>query len=102
MSDKILFRIVITISVFICVAVIILNQKILPRPEHIPDFVKSLPKLNAFINGACSMLLLTSLYFIKRKKITIHKRINITAFVLSSLFLVSYITFHWLMEETKF
>ena len=31
-----------------------------------------------------------------------HKRINIVAFVLSSLFLVSYILFHWLAPETKF
>ena len=102
MKEKDIFRTIFSISVLICIAVIILNQKILPRPENIPDFVKSLPLLNAFINGTCTVLLLTSLYFIKRKKITIHKQINITAFVLSSFFLISYITFHWLMEETKF
>ena len=31
-----------------------------------------------------------------------HKRINILAFILSSLFLVSYILFHWLAPETKY
>ncbi len=31
-----------------------------------------------------------------------HKNINLTAFVLSSLFLVSYILFHWLAPETHY
>jgi putative membrane protein len=53
-----------------------------------------LPALNAIMNGICSLLLLLSLYFIKRKQIAIHKKLNIAAFTLSSLFLVSYIIFH--------
>ena len=102
MSEKNIFRTIFSISILICIAVIILNQKILPRPEHIPSFVTFLPKLNAIINGTCSLLLLLSLYFIKQKKIVLHKRINITAFILSAVFLISYVTFHWLMNETKF
>ena len=31
-----------------------------------------------------------------------HKRINILAFVLSSIFLVSYILFHWLSPEIRY
>jgi len=61
MNDKVTFRIVLGISIFVFVAVIILNRKILPVPEVIPDFVYQLPKLNAFINGTCSILLLISL-----------------------------------------
>lgn len=102
MNDKITFRIVLGISIFVFIAVIILNRKILPVPAVIPDFVYQLPKLNAFINGTCSILLLISLYFIKRKNIEAHKKVNITAFVLSSLFLISYITYHWMAKETSF
>jgi putative membrane protein len=102
MNDKITFRIVLGISIFVFIAVVILNRKILPVPEIIPDFVYQLPKLNAFINGTCSILLLISLYFIKRKNIEAHKRTNIVAFLLSSLFLVSYITYHWLAKETSY
>jgi len=102
MNDKITFRIVLGISIFVFIAVVILNRKILPVPETIPDFVYQLPKLNAFINGTCSILLLISLYFIKRKNIEAHKRTNIVAFLLSSLFLVSYITYHWLAKETSY
>ncbi|RYE25079.1 MAG: DUF420 domain-containing protein [Sphingobacteriaceae bacterium] len=47
-------------------------------------------------------VLILSLYFIKQKNIAMHKRINITAFVFSSLFLVSYIAFHYLAPETKY
>ena len=102
MNDKVTFRIVLGISIFVFIAVIILNRKILPVPAVIPDFVYQLPKLNAFINGTCSILLLISLYFIKRKNIEAHKKVNITAFVLSSLFLISYITYHWMAKETSF
>lgn len=102
MNDKLTFRIVLGVSIFVFIAVVILNRKILPVPEHIPDFVYQLPKLNAFINGTCSILLMISLYFIKQKNIVMHKKVNITAFILSSLFLVSYITYHWLAKETAY
>ena len=102
MNDKSTFRIVLGISIFVFVAVIILNRKILPVPEVIPGFVYQLPKLNAFINGTCSLLLMVSLYFIRQKNIEAHKKVNITAFILSSVFLVSYITYHWLAKETSY
>lgn len=90
------------ISIFVFVAVVILNRKILPVPEVIPDFVYKLPKLNAFLNGTCTLLLLLSLYMIKEKNIAVHKKLNIIAFILSSLFLVSYITYHWMAQETSY
>jgi|SRR6185503_2903651 len=102
MTDKFIFRFVAAVSVFVFLVVLVLNRKLIPAPAQVPSFVVYLPKLNALLNGTCSLLLLTSLYFIKQKKITIHKRINITAFCLSSLFLVSYILFHYLAPETKY
>ncbi len=102
MNDKSVFRLVMGISIFVFVAVVILNKKILPVPEAIPDFVYKLPKLNAFLNGTCTLLLLLSLYMIKQKNIATHKKLNILAFVLSSVFLVSYITYHWMAQETAY
>lgn len=83
-------------------AVIILNRKILPVPEVIPDFVYKLPKLNAFINGTCSLLLLLSLYFIRQRNIPLHRKLNILTFCLSAVFLLSYITYHWMAHETVY
>lgn len=102
MSEKLIFRIVLGISIFVLLAVIILNKKILPVPAEIPLFVYKLPTLNAFLNGTCSILLLCSLYFIKNKNIEMHKKLNITAFVFSAIFLVSYITYHWMAKETSY
>jgi putative membrane protein len=97
MSDKLISRIITAISIFVLVVVVILQSKILnifPQKEAIPTWVFSLPLLNAIINGTCSILLLLSLYFIKKKDIKTHKNLNILTFILSSLFLVSYIIFH--------
>jgi putative membrane protein len=102
MNDKLVFRLVIVVSVVVFVAVVILNKKILPVPEVIPDFVYKLPKLNATLNGTCSLLLLLSLYMIKQRNIAVHKKLNIIAFFLSALFLLSYITYHWMAQEATF
>ena len=102
LKEKQVFRWVLTLSIVVFVAVIILNRKILPRPEIVPSFAYYLPMLNAIINGTCSLLLILSFRAIKRKEIETHKKINLTAFVLSSLFLISYITYHWLANETSF
>jgi len=97
MSDKLISRTITAISIFVLVVVVILQSKILnifPQKEAIPTWVFSLPLLNAIINGTCSILLLLSLYFIKKKDIITHKKLNILTFILSALFLVSYIIFH--------
>ncbi|MBI4945415.1 MAG: DUF420 domain-containing protein [Bacteroidetes bacterium] len=100
MTDKKIFTLSVVISIIVFAVVIILN--IIPKPDYVPEFVRHLPLLNATINGTCSVLLLASFYFIKRKNVPVHKNINITAFFLSSVFLISYILYHYFSEETKF
>ena len=102
MTDKFIFRFVAGISIFVFAVVVILNRKVIPAPATLPSFTFFLPKLNAILNGTCSVLLLISLYFIKQGNVTMHKRINVLTFILSSLFLVSYIGFHYLAPETRF
>ena len=88
------------ISAVVFILILVLGA--LPPSQNIPAYVKYLPTLNACINGSCFVLLLFSLYFIKRKRIDIHKRINITTFLLSSLFLISYVILHSYGVETKY
>ena len=102
MTDKFIFRFVAAVSIFVFLVVVILNRHLIPAPAAVPSFVKYLPKLNAILNGTCSVLLLISLYFIKNGNIPMHKRVNILTFCLSSLFLVSYILFHYLKPESIF
>jgi putative membrane protein len=100
MKDKSVFKIILALSLFVFGVVVILYS--LPKQNFIPEWAKQLPLLNATINGACSLLLVISLWCIKNKKIQWHKRLNLATFMLSSLFLVSYIIFHAFGVETKF
>lgn len=102
MNDKAVFRLVTAISIFVFGVVIVLNRKILPQPEVMPGFVQYLPPFNAIVNGTCAVLLLISLWAIMNKKISLHKKINLTTFILSSLFLVSYILAHFFMPDIRY
>jgi len=61
-----------------------------------------LPAVNAMFNGLSAIALITGLTFIKRRRITAHRNAMMTAFVFSSLFLVSYITNHALHGDQLF
>ncbi|HWY09952.1 MAG TPA: DUF420 domain-containing protein [Bacteroidia bacterium] len=89
-------------TIVIVAAVTILNKKILPVPDTIPSFIFKLPMLNAILNGSCSVLLIFSLLAIKKRNIPLHRKLNLTAFLLSSLFLVSYVTAHYFIPDTKY
>lgn len=101
-NDKTVFKIVLAVSALICVVVVVLNQKLIPVPDTFPSFIYKLPLLNAFLNGSCSVLLIASLWAIKKRNIELHKKLNLTAFLLSSLFLISYVTAHYFIPDTKF
>lgn len=101
-NDKTVFKIVLAVSALICIVVVVLNQKLIPVPDTFPGFIYKLPMVNAFLNGSCSILLISSLWAIKKRNIELHKKLNLTAFLLSSLFLISYVTAHYFIPDTKF
>ena len=57
---------------------------------------------NAIVNSCVAVLLIAALIAVKSKNYLLHKRIMITAIILSALFLLSYICHHLLSGETKF
>jgi len=59
-------------------------------------------QLNAVINSMVTFLLLAGLAVVRQGKYLLHKRIMITALVLSVIFLVSYICHHLFAGETRF
>jgi putative membrane protein len=61
-----------------------------------------LPNLNALLNGLAALALLIGFYFIKQRRIAAHRASMLTAFVFSSLFLVSYIANHALHGDQKY
>lgn len=59
-------------------------------------------KANAIINSLVAILLIGALIAVKNKKFEAHKKMMMTAMILSILFLVSYICHHLFTGETKF
>lgn len=59
-------------------------------------------KVNAVINSAVAILLAAALIAIKQRKPLLHKKLMMSAMILSILFLVSYIAHHLLAGETTF
>jgi len=57
--------------------------------------LNTLPTLNAVLNSVSAILLALGYYFIRRRDITAHKRCMLGAFATSSLFLISYLTYHY-------
>jgi putative membrane protein len=56
--------------------------------------VADLPKVNATLNGLSFALLLCGFYFIRKRKIKIHKTFMLSALAVSALFLASYLYYH--------
>lgn len=61
-----------------------------------------LPALNAVLNGLCTMFLLLGLRHILRREILAHRNSMFGAFVVSSVFLVTYIVNHILHGDMLF
>jgi uncharacterized membrane protein YozB (DUF420 family) len=56
------------------------------------------PALNAFLNGTSAVLIGAGLYFIRSGRIQAHKRMMLSAFVTSCLFLTSYLYYHLVLR----
>ena len=54
-----------------------------------------MPTLNALLNGLAFILLLTGYALIKKGKKKAHRNAMVAAFVVSALFLISYLTYHY-------
>jgi len=91
---------IIAVSVIVFAAIVALGK--IKLAVHLGFNEHIFARINAAINSAVSLLLLSGLIAVKNKKYLLHKRIMITAIILSSLFLVSYICHHLFSGETKF
>src|ERR1700732_5168975 len=61
-----------------------------------------LPALNALLNALSAIALVTGFCFIRAKRVSEHRAAMFTAFVFSSLFLITYITNHALHGDMRF
>tara|TARA_B100000959_G_C14808881_1_gene552917 strand:- start:23 stop:547 length:525 start_codon:yes stop_codon:yes gene_type:complete len=84
---------IISIAISGAVAFLILG----PRPEGIKNSldVSNLPFINAFLNFITTVLLILGYTLIRKGKIKKHKLVMQGAFGTSTLFLISYVIYHW-------
>ena len=101
MKEKSYSGLIIALSIAVPALVALLYY--IPKPNLQLGFdLKILPAFHATLNFTTALLLVAGLYFIKSKNVPVHKRCMLTAFSLSILFLISYVTYHSLAKETHF
>lgn len=70
--------------------------------DYSSNLITSLPALNALLNSASTVLLLFGYNAIRQRDFNKHMKYNLTAFVTSSLFLISYVIYHNFHGSTPF
>jgi putative membrane protein len=92
---------IIVISIVINVLVLVLAG--IPGVENFTAFdVKILPLMNAIFNSFTFLFLICALLAIVNKKVTLHRQFIYSAFISTSLFLISYVTYHFIAESTSY
>ena len=64
--------------------------------------ISDLPTLNAILNSISAILLTIGYVFIKQKNREAHRRCMLGAFTTSTLFLISYLVYHFNVGSVKF
>lgn len=64
--------------------------------------VRDLPAVNASLNALCTVLLLVGFKLIRKRRINAHKRVMLSAFVVSILFLTCYLIYHAQVGSVKY
>ena len=61
-----------------------------------------IPSINAALNATCVLLLILGYVMIRQKRITAHKYFMGSAFIVSILFLISYLIYHYQVGSVSF
>ena len=61
-----------------------------------------MPAVNASFNATAAMLLVAGRFAIARRNVELHKRLMVSAFALSGLFLLGYVAYHFVHGDTKY
>jgi putative membrane protein len=101
-NDKKAKTLIIVFSIIVFAAVSILGRYNLAGKITLPFDVHIFALANGIINGMVAILLLAGLLAVKKKNYLLHKKIMLTAMVLSVLFLISYICHHLFAGETVY
>ncbi|RNA69219.1 DUF420 domain-containing protein [Alteribacter keqinensis] len=91
------------IIVTIIVNALVVALSFLPGYDgELPYVIRQLPLLNATLNSFTFMFLIGALIAIKKGNITVHRRFIYSAFTTTFVFLLSYVTYHFMAPSTPF
>lgn len=99
-NDRKARLLIILVSVIVFVAVVVLGRVEVPMGGNFD--VHMFARFNAIINSTVSVLLIAGLISVRKGKYQLHKRLMLSAMILSVLFLVSYICHHLFAGDTRF
>lgn len=64
--------------------------------------LRFLPAVNASLNAMAALLLAAGWVAIRQRRVRLHRQLMVLAFVASALFLVSYLSYHWVHGDTRY
>jgi uncharacterized membrane protein YozB (DUF420 family) len=67
-----------------------------------PEYISYLPHVNAFLNATSAVFLIAGYRFIRALRIDAHRKCQVAAFLTSTVFLVSYLVYHYYHGESRF
>lgn len=101
LEEKKAKQIIVALSVVVALLVGVLNWGIDKRVVTGLD-LSIFPKFHAILNSIVSVLLVLGLIFIKKKQTDKHKLVMFLSFIVSAVFLISYVIYHTLAEPTTY
>ena len=101
MSDRVAYGLIGVVSL---AALLVVGGLLLGRgPAGRPGVdVSALPTVNAVLNGCSAVLLTAGFVFIRRRRIAAHRACMLGAFAFSTLFLVTYLIYHYYAGSRPF
>jgi putative membrane protein len=91
------FNAVLSASALAFIGFILLRGKSAGGPD-----LSFMPAINASFNALSAACLVAGYFAIRQKKIGVHRLLMVSAFACSALFLVGYLSYHFVHGDTKF
>jgi putative membrane protein len=101
MNERLALSVIALVSAGVVAAVAVLLLGRPPAPGGTID-VSALPALNAALNATSAVLLAVGYVFIRRRQVAAHLVCMLSAFGVSTLFLVTYVIYHYYAGSRPF
>lgn len=85
----------------IVIPIVVAILLFMPEKINMPgNWIRTLPHLNGILNSGTALALIIGFVAIKKKEVLLHRNSMTLAFILGSLFLISYVIYHSGAEST--